>query len=133
MAYMKLQIKIRLINFHLKNGYHIINAIHKEVWFQNDWLPLKEEDVERGLILMDWSRKDLLDLLAGIPDELREKKYAGERWDILGIIRHIGGVEWWYLDRLGLTDLSRNEVPHDPFERLDVIRKQIKTVLPRLK
>ncbi len=82
---------------------------------------------------MDWSRKDLLDLLAGISDELREKKFARERWDILGNIRYTGGAEWWYLDRLGLTDLAWNEVPHDPFERLDVIRKQIKTVLPRLK
>jgi len=31
-----------------------------------------------------------------------------------------------------LTDLSRNEVPNDPFERLDGIRKQVKTVLPSL-
>lgn len=109
-----------------EDGYSV-NA-----WFQNDWLPLKEDEVEQGLMLMEWSRKDFLDLLAGISDELREKKFAGERWDILGIVKHIGGAEWWYLDRLGLTDLTRNDVPKDPFERLDVIREQVKNVLPGL-
>jgi hypothetical protein len=122
--------KIYLIN----ENYEVTNEDGYSVnaWFQNDWLPLKEEEVAQGLMLMDWSRNDLLDLLAGIPDELREKNFAGERWNVLGVIRHIGGAEWWYLDRLGLTDLSRNEVPNDPFERLDVIRKQVKTVLPGL-
>lgn len=109
-----------------REGYEV-NA-----WFQTDWIPLKESEIEQGLLLMDWSRKDLLDLLAGIPVELREKKFAGERWDILGIVKHIGGAEWWYLDRLGLTNLTRDQVPKDPFQRLEVVRAQVKQAMPQL-
>ncbi len=115
-------------NFELTDqaGYEV-NA-----WFQSDWIPLNGVEIEHGLLLMDWSRQDLLDLLANISPDLTEKEFAGERWNILGILKHIAGAEWWYLDRLGLTDLTRNEVPKDPFERLNIVRAQVKQTLPQL-
>lgn len=133
-----MDIDVRLIEsfkvFTINENYELTNhdGYSVNAWFQNDWLPLEDEEVEQGLMLMDWSRKDLLDLVAGISAEIREKKIPGERWDILGIVKHVGNAEWWYLDRLGLTEISRDQMPKDPFERLDVVREQVKLVLPQL-
>ncbi|HSM24577.1 MAG TPA: DinB family protein [Anaerolineaceae bacterium] len=110
----------------VEQGYDV-NA-----WFQNDWVALTEEEVQQGLLLMDWSRQDLLQLLEGIPTDLREKKSEGERWNILGIVNHISNAEWWYMDRLGLTDLKRTELPKDTFTRIELVREQLKNVMPEL-
>jgi len=131
-------IDVRLIEsykvYNINENYEVTteDGYSVNAWFQNDWLPLKEEEVSQGLMLMDWSRKDLMDLLAGISEDVRTRKYPGERWNILGIVNHIGGAEWWYLDRLNLTDLTRDQVPEDPFMRLEVIRAQVKEKLPQL-
>lgn len=101
-------------------------------WFKHDWKPLTDEEVARGLLLMDWARQDLLELLVGIPADLREKNFPGERWNITGIIKHVGGAEWWYLDRLGLSTLTRPDLPADPFIRLQMVRDEMKKVLPNL-
>jgi hypothetical protein len=110
----------------VEQGYEV-NA-----WFKHDWKPLTADEVQHGLLILDWSRQDLLELMEGIPADLREKKFEGERWNIMGIVNHIGGAEWWYLDRLGLTTLTRSDLPKDPFERIHVVRAQLKEVLPEL-
>jgi hypothetical protein len=131
-------IDIRLLesfqNYLINEKYEVVSESGYEVnaWFQYDWIPLNQVEVNQGQLLMDWSRKDLLGLLDTIPEDLRVKKFEGERWDILGIVKHIGGAEWWYLDQLGLTNFSRDDVPKDAFERLEVIRDQVKQVLPTL-
>ena len=57
------------------------------------------------------------------PDRL-ETLQPGERWSIAGILRHVGGAEWWYLDRLGLAT-PREDVPSEPFDRLDKVRTSL--------
>jgi len=64
---------------------------------------------------------------AGNGDQTHRR--TGERWSILGILGHVGGTEWWYLDRLGLA-IPREEVPEEPFEHLERIRAQLIKVLP---
>jgi len=131
------EIDVRLVesfrDYAINENFEVTNLAGYEVnaWFQTDWIPMTEAEIEQGLMLMEWSRKDLLDLLAGIPSDLQEEKFAGERWDILGIVKHIGGAEWWYLDRLGLTDLTRDQVPKEPFERLEVVRTQVIQTMPQ--
>jgi hypothetical protein len=46
-------------------------------------------------------------------------------------LKHVGGAEWWYLDRLGLA-FPKAEVPADPFERLQAVRSHLTQVLPGL-
>lgn len=100
-------------------------------WFRHDWKPLTEEDIARGLLLLEWSREELLAAVEGLSAEALEKEHPGERWPIAGILRHVGGAEWWYLDRLGLA-FPREQVPSDPFERLKVVRTRLIEVLPTL-
>ncbi|HNT53662.1 MAG TPA: DinB family protein [Anaerolineaceae bacterium] len=110
----------------LEEGYEV-NA-----WFQQDWLPLTRVDVRRAAQLLDWTRSDLLSVVAGLTDAQLDAEYPGQRWSIRGILSHVATAEWWYLDRLGLASLARTALPKDPLERLSVVRHQLQSVLPDL-
>jgi hypothetical protein len=109
----------------VQDGYEV-NA-----WFRHDWIPLTEEDIQRGLLLLSWGWEDLLKIVSNLSAEILERTYPKERWNISGILKHIGGAEWWYLDRLGLA-FPRSDVPEDPFERLNKVRASLVEVLPGL-
>ncbi len=102
-----------------------------EPFFQFDWKPLTVSDLEEAYKLLDWSRQDLLAVLSPLSAEQWACKPEGERWDVAGIARHVGGAEWWYLDRLGLA-FPRPEVPPEPLERLEKTRQRLLEVLPAL-
>jgi len=113
-------------NYELAADGYEVNA-----WSLHDWKPLTEVEVERGLKLLTWSRADLLGTVAGLDQETLDLNRPGERWSISGILKHVGGAEWWYLDRLGLA-FPRAEVPDDPWERLEKIRALMEATLPDL-
>ena len=102
-----------------------------EPFFQYEWKPIDREEVEAALKLLDWSRRDLLMVLKELTPDQWSYKGEGERWDVSGIVKHIGGAEWWYLDRLGLA-FPREEVPTEPLERLEKTRRRMVEVLPGL-
>lgn len=102
-----------------------------DAWFQHDWRPLTALEIERGLKMLHWSRADLSKVVEGLSAEKLDRTYPGERWSISGILRHIGGAEWWYLDRLGLA-LPSEQFPDEPFARLEVSQSQLDKVLPTL-
>jgi hypothetical protein len=112
--------------FDLPDEDYEVNA-----WFLYDWKPLSHLDVERGLKLLAWSRADLLEAVSGLDAQALAAERPGERWSIAGILRHVGGAEWWYLDRLGLA-FPRDQVPGEAFERLSVVRQHLVEVLPGL-
>lgn len=113
-------------NFELVHDGYEVNA-----WFRDDWLPLKEDDISRGLLLLNWGRKELMDVVCGLDTETFERTYPGEKWSISGILKHIAGGELWYLDRFGLA-FPEGEIPEHPFESLDKVRRQLLQVLPGL-
>lgn len=100
-------------------------------WFRRDWKPLTSQEIQEGLRILAWGREDLLAMVQGLTPEQMEHKFPGERWDITGILRHIGGAEWWYLDRLGLA-FPQDELPRQAFERLAKTRVHLEQVLPSL-
>lgn len=100
-------------------------------FFPYDWKPLTGEEIKRGLAMLSWSHDDLLKSVQGQDLQKLEVTRPGERWSVNGILGHVGGAEWWYLDRLELA-FPRAEVPKDPLERLEKVRKHFVTVLPRL-
>jgi hypothetical protein len=113
-------------NFELVGDGYEVNA-----WFLHDWKPLTEEEIHKGVELLSWSREDLLAVVKDLSQEDLQRRYPDERWNIAGILRHVGGAEWWYLDRLDLA-FPRPKVPTDPFERLEKVRKRFLEVLPEL-
>jgi hypothetical protein len=111
-------------NYELAQDGYEVNA-----WFRHDWLPLTEEDIRRGLLLLAWGREALLSMVRSLDNTTLELTYPHERWSINGILKHIGGAEWWYLDRLGLA-FPRHELPEGPIERLQKVRECLHELLP---
>lgn len=108
-----------------ETGYEV-NA-----WFHHDWKPLTELEIERALQLLSWTRADLLSVVANLDNQALHTTFPGERWPIGRILQHVGGSEWWYLDRLGLGG-GQESLLDDPLERLAFVRGQMIEVLPRL-
>ncbi len=101
-------------------------------WFRHDWKPLQAEQIQSGLNLLRWSREDLLQVAAAVRAEQMDRKRPGERWSIRGILRHVANAEWWYLDRLGLAEGPRGDLPAEVSERLQVVRQRLTAVLPEM-
>lgn len=106
-------------DFELTEDGYEVNA-----WFQHDWKQLSEADIDRSRQLLAATREDLLATVQGLDPELMEHKRPEERWSISGILNHVGAAEWWYLDCIGLA-MPRDEMPKEPFERLEVMRTQL--------
>jgi len=108
-----------------KNGYEV-NA-----WFRHDWKPLSAEEIERGMQLLNWTRADLLESVRGMTAAELDRTFTGKRWSYAGILNHIGGAEWWYMDRLDLV-FPRDHVSQEPFKRLEMVRSHLNLTLPTL-
>jgi hypothetical protein len=102
-----------------------------ESFFPYDWKPLTTVEIKRALDMLTWSRDDLLKSVRGLSETKLSQTYPGERWSINGILKHVGGAEWWYLDRLGLA-FPRAEVPDQPLTRLEKVRKQFNFAIFKL-
>ncbi len=109
-----------------------VDGYEVEAWFRDDWRPLGGVDIQRGLLLLGWSRADLLQITAELPDEKLDATYPGERWSIRGILGHIANADTWYLDRLGLAEGLGSGEEMGVFERLERVRARLREVLPRL-
>lgn len=110
----------------VESGDYAVNA-----WFRRDWIPLSQEDIQHGLQLLSWTRQELLQTVSALSRSQLETRQAGERWSIAGILQHVGGAEWWYLNRLGLAQ-PREQVPEEPFQRLTQVRLRLEQTLPGL-
>jgi hypothetical protein len=102
-----------------------------ESFFPYDWKPLTVLEIKHTLNMLAWSREDLLKTVHGLSEEKLNQTYPAERWSINGILGHVGGAEWWYLERLGLA-FPRAEVPEEPLARLEKVRKHFNAVLFKL-
>jgi uncharacterized damage-inducible protein DinB len=101
-------------------------------WFQKDWQPLTGLEIDRAIKMLNWSRKDLLDLYHSISPEYLNQTPDEKEWSIAKTFKHVATAEWWYLTRLNLTDDSYADLPRDTLERLEMVRKDLITRLPAL-
>ncbi len=112
---------------------HGKDAYMVESFFVYDWKPLVLYEIEHALKLLAWSRADLMNVVQELSAEKLAQTYPNERWSISGILRHIGGAEWWYQERIGFPFPKHEEdVPDDPFERLEIVRQHFNSLLPKL-
>ena len=118
--------------YHIDGSFEVgDDGYSVESWFKHDWKPLAAVDVERGLKLLAWSREDLLAVVEDLAPSDLDTHLHGQRWSIRGVLGHVAGADWWYLDRLGLA-FPRALVPEDAFERLRTVRAHLRDVLPQL-
>lgn len=128
---------IRLVDtwevFTINRQYELVpEGYEVEAWFLDDWKPLTEADIEKGIFMLGWSRADLLHIAGDLPVEKLDLTYPGERWSIRGILGHVANAEWWYLDRLDLVGSPCAQLPEDVFERLARVHARLLEVLPDL-
>jgi len=104
---------------------YVVNA-----FFAADALTLTSQDIDQAQRLLEWSRADLLAAIDDLSHDECVRPVEGE-WSIARILTHVGGAEWWYLDRLELA-FPRDEVPDEWRARLDRVRARLLEVLPGL-
>jgi uncharacterized damage-inducible protein DinB len=97
---------------------YLVNA-----FFADDQRPLGYWDVVTAQRLLEWSRKDLFDIVQTIPSaQLHQPIPTEVRGSVAGILEHIAGAENWYLSHFELA-LDRTVLPNDPLERLMAVRE----------
>jgi hypothetical protein len=101
--------------------------------FQDDTRPLSAPEIEQASLLLTWSRDDLEQLISPLTPQQREQKFSGERWSIDGVLRHVANANWWYLDRLSLAAISRDQLSNNPVERINQVHELLINSLPALK
>ncbi len=106
---------------------YFVNAL-----FEHDKKPLTAEDLREISEILSYTRKDLLEVMAGISTEQINRPIEGEvTGSIAGVIKHIATAEMWYFDRIGLT-FPREKRPDDLMELLALSRRYTLENLPRL-
>lgn len=120
--------------YNVDDNFNIVPESRYSVnaWFRHDWKPLTAEDIRRGLLLLSWTRAELLQLLNWLSDAELDAPILHERWPLRGIFTHVANAELWYLDRLGLAPMTRADLPADLPARLETPRAALRTALPRL-
>lgn len=119
--------------FTVNENYELVESGYEvNAWFRHDWRTLSAEDIRRAFLILQWSREDLLELVASLSPAQLDCKLEGERWSIAGVLGHIANAEHWYLDRLGMAEGKRSDLPVDVFERLHRVRQRLNVVLPEL-
>lgn len=130
---MDMRVVEHFTTFHMDDDYkpappgkgYEINA-----WFKDDWRPLSQEEIQNALNTFRWQRDELLAGLSTLEPEILEKQRPGQRWNILGIAKHIANAEHWYLSRMELTSLTRKALRPEPIMRLEQMSKEIEGLFP---
>ena len=112
-------------HFNPSNEGYEVNA-----WFTDDWRPLTTDEIERALLIFRWQREELLAGVSTLSEEVLQQQYPDQRWNILGILKHIANAESWYFDRMDYPSLARDEMPPDPIERLNALQKLVESDFP---
>jgi predicted RNase H-like HicB family nuclease len=102
--------------------------------FPPDRTPMTEQEVAALLRLLNYSRQELIQTVAGLPNEVMNWKPgsgdSGEVWDIDDILEHIASSEQFYISRLSTNVMTMlDETRKAAVERLaaldDTGRSQI--------
>jgi len=100
-------------------------------FFASDRPPVTAAEVEEFRHLLEMTGRDLLAAVEGLAPQDLAKEFSGERWSILGILRHVANSDLWYLDRLGLA-LPQADLPDEVMPRLERVRAHTLASLPAL-
>lgn len=130
----ELEIVDRFTTFRLGDDYCLAppgEGYEINAWFIDDWRPLSTQEVARAMNIFAWGRGELLAGLNTLPDDVLEKTHPGQRWNILGIAKHIANAELWYLSRLGLTSLTHKDLDKESEVRLSQTASLIQEHFPQ--
>ncbi len=99
-------------------------------FFASDSIPLREDEIDNLLLLLEWSYQDLHRSSQGLSQEIMLTSVE-EGWNIEGILKHTSRAALWYLDQLDLAPKPQTE-PKTWQESLEMSKAQLTLVLPKL-
>ena len=76
------------------------------------------DEIEHALKVFSWQRDELLAGLSTLDPEILLRDHPGQRWNIIGIAKHVANAELWYLQRLELTETISQDLSPDFIPRL---------------
>ncbi len=114
----------------LRVDYNPAKAGKPEPLFWSEVPPVKKDDIKRTIRLMNYSRKDLLNLVSELTGKQLSFKPSDKPRTIRNCLKHIAYVEPWYITRLNI-ELPEN-YPKDVFELLDYTREIVVNSLHNL-
>jgi hypothetical protein len=116
------------------DGRILPSAAGKNVtaFWQVDWKPLTQLEIDRALKVLEWSRVDLMDLTRNLPKERLDREIPGEKWGIRGLLNHLSSSEFWLLDRIDAGGSETSTLPEDTFRRLNATRNIFETTIRNL-
>jgi predicted RNase H-like HicB family nuclease/uncharacterized damage-inducible protein DinB len=85
---------------HITEGEWLGNGSYSLV-FQPDLEPLTSEELEKYILHLQWSRSEMLALVAGLSEEQLEEKPQSKGRPIRAILEHVFGAEYAYVRTLG--------------------------------
>lgn len=98
-------------------------------FWQSDWKPLSNTEIDQGLEWLEWSREDLISLTRNLSDKKLDMEYTGEKWSIRGILNHIADSDVYLLDRLNIGAGQSTTLPIDTFRKLTATRSLFETTM----
>ena len=107
----------------LRVDYNPAEAGKPEPLFWSEIRRVGEEEIERTIRLMEYSRKDLMELIRDLPNEWLDWKPPGKPRTIRNCLQHIALVEPWYITRLNI------EVEWDYPEELSELLSQTRSLV----
>lgn len=114
----------------LRVNYNPAEAGKPEPLFWSEVLPVKKDDIERTIRLMDYSRKDLLKLVSDLTGKQLNFKHPNKPRTVRNCLKHIAYVEPWYITRLNIE--SPENYPKDVLELLNYTREMVVNSLHNL-
>lgn len=124
----------RFETFFIKDDYTLSpkgEGYEVNAWFIDDWRPLSPLEIKHGLLIFQWQRDELLAGLSTLDPELLERQFTGQRWNIIGIAKHIANAELWYLQRMNLAGITRPDLSPNYLDRLAQMAEIIKLEFPK--
>ena len=123
------------MDFHVEEAFEAYFSepdYEVNAFFQDDLRPLSSTEIDQALLLHRWQREELLAGVETLPPNQLTARFPGQRWTILGILKHIAKVEYWYLGQI------RDDLPPLPLEEassfgwLNFTYAQVRQWLPTL-
>lgn len=98
------------------------NAGGVNALFGPDKVPPTKRQIKEYLKRMEFSRRYLLGILSGLPQNVLNTEYENEPRSIQNTLKHIADVEWWYLSRMGTESKIKLEKFSNVFDTLKHVR-----------
>jgi hypothetical protein len=125
------------LDFHVEETFQVEQISYKgepytiNAFFEDDKRPLTAEVVQIYSQIFEWQHQELMAGVETLDEGTLNQIQPGERWSILGILRHLAFAELWYLHCLGI-DVPALPPTIDSITAIDESHRLVQELFPSL-